>query len=214
MTQNFLSWLEQQRPSQIYQPGEIIFHQGDEAKELFYLKTGLSLSYTVLDDGRERNLLVSWPGRLFGASTVFESSPRRASAVALHRCEVLRIDKELCRRCIEIFPEFSQYIIEELSKDIGILCEQTTDSSLLTADIKVARFIDRRVQRGQYKAEDQWPMLDYSQEVIARMLGLSRWSVNMALSKFRRLGWIKTGHGRLFVLDPDSLRRYGYGETE
>lgn len=214
MTQDFLLWLESQRPAQRFQPGEIIFRQGEEAEEFFYLKSGLSLTYTILDDGRERNILISWPGRLFGASTVFENSPRRASAVALRACEVLRIDRGLCQRCMEKFPEFSRYLIEELSKDIGILFEQTTDSSLLRADIKVARFICRRLERRQTDGGGERPALDYTHEVIASILGISRWSVSMTLSEFRRRGWVQTGHGKLTVLDADAIRAFAYGESE
>ncbi len=214
MTEDFLSWLESQRPVQRFAPGEIIFYQGEEAEEFFYLKSGLSLTYTILDDGRERNILISWPGRLFGASTFFEKSQRRASAVALRACEVIRIDRELCRQCMEKFPSFSQYLIEELSKDIGILFEQTTDSALLRADIKVARFICRRLDRQQVDGGGERPVLDYTHEVIARILGLSRWSVSMTLSEFRRRGWVRTGHGKLTVLDGEAVRAFAYRDNE
>ena len=212
MEAEYLQWLQSRRGSQSYAPGEIIFYQGAEAEEFFYLKSGLSLTYTILADGRERNILISWPGRLFGASTFFEKSCRRASAIALRACEVIRIDRALCRECMEKFPDFSRFIIEELSRDIGVLFEQTTDSSLLRADVQVARFICRRLVHGQHIGSEARPVLDYTQDFMASVLGLSRWSVSMALSDFRRRGWLQTGHGRLTVLDAQALRRFGYGE--
>ncbi len=213
MTEELLAFIESRRAPQRFAAGEIIFYQGEPAEEFFYLKSGLSLTYTILDDGRERNILISWPGRLFGASTFFEKELRRASAVALRACEVLRIDRETCRLCMERFPDFAQYLIGELSKDIGILFEQTTDSALLRADIKVARFVCRRIERRQVDRAGARPVLDYTHEVIAGILGLSRWSVSMALSEFRRRGWVQTGHGKLTVLDAEALRRFAYGES-
>ena len=212
LNEEILHFLQQRRPGRHFAPGEIIFHQGEPAEEFYYLKSGLSLTYTIHDDGRERNILVSWPGRLFGASTFFEKHSRRASAIALRACEVIRIDRALCEECMQRFPEFSLYLMEELSKDIGVLFEQMTDSSLLTADVQVARFVCRRLVQGQYVGSEGQPVLDYTQDFIASVLGLSRWSVSMALSEFRRRGWLRTGHGKLTVLDAEALRRYGYGE--
>lgn len=212
MNEEILAFLEQRRRSQHFAPGEIIFYQGEPAEEFFYLKSGLSLTYTIQDDGRERNILISWPGRLFGASTFFEQRKRRASAIALRACEVIRIDRALCQECMRRFPDFSLYLMQELSKDIGVLFEQMTDSALLTADVKVARFVCRRLVQGQYIGPEGQPVLDYTQDFIASVLGLSRWSVSMALSEFRRRGWLQTGHGKLTILDADALRRFGYGE--
>lgn len=212
MDEAFFAWLERQSRCRHYAPGEIIFYQGEEADAFYYLVEGLSLTYTILEDGRERNILVSWPGRLFGASTFFEKSERRASAIALRSCQVIRIDRALFQKALEKYPAFSLFIIEELSRDIGVLFEQTTDSSLLTADVQVARFICRRLVQGQYVGPEEQPVLDYTQDFIASVLGLGRWSVSMALSEFRRRGWLRTGRGKLTVLDARALREYGYGQ--
>lgn len=212
MNETILDFLLSRSPLRRYEPGELIFHQGTGADAFYYLKSGLSLTYTIQEDGRERNILISWPGRLFGASTFFEKTLRRASAQALHPCEVIRIDEPLFRDCMERFPDFAVYLIGELSKDIGVLFEQTTDSALLTADVNVARFICRRLWQGQHSGPEERPVLEYTHEFIAQVLGLGRWSVSMALSDFRKRGWIESGHGRLTVLDAAALRRYGYGE--
>ncbi|MBQ9270241.1 MAG: cyclic nucleotide-binding domain-containing protein, partial [Oscillospiraceae bacterium] len=78
MRQEIVDFLLESRNPRRYEPGEIIFSQGDAAEEFYYLLEGLSLTYTRSEEGRERNILISWPDRVFGASTFFESVPRRA----------------------------------------------------------------------------------------------------------------------------------------
>ena len=56
MRREILDYLTQQRKIKSYAPGEIIFRQGEIPTELFYLISGLSLTYTVFEDGRERNI--------------------------------------------------------------------------------------------------------------------------------------------------------------
>lgn len=209
-----LRFLEEKSAPRHYKPGELIFSQGDEAVSFYYIKSGLSLTFTIFEDGRERNILISWPDRIFGASTFFERVPRRASAIALKACDVIEIDTSAYRECVRRFPKFQELLLYELSRDIGVLFEQQADSSLLSADTNVARFICRRLKFGQFIPKGAKPVLKYTQDFIAGVLGLSLWSVNQALADFREKGWIETGHGRIAVLDPDSIRAFAYGEAD
>ena len=210
MIDEIIKYAESRKKYLIFRPGEIIFHQGDSPQEFYYLKSGMSLTYTLTEDGRERNILISWPGRLFGASTFFEKHPRRASAVALKICRVLKFDMDLYCDCRNKFPEFDRLIIDELSKDIGVLFEQLVDSHLLSSDVKVARFICRRLVHGQYTNQGSAPVLDYTQTFIAIVLGLSRWSVNQSLSAMKKKGWVETGHGKITVLNHEQIRQFAY----
>ena len=212
MDTEILAYLEKAGTKKTFEPGEIIFYQGEAATAFFYLESGLSLTYTIMEDGRERNILISWPGRFFGASTLFEQVPRRASAIAIRRCEVLVITRQLYEDCARRYPGFVRLLLQELAMDLGVLFEQLSDSALLQADIKVARFICRRLVHGHYQTEQGVPVLCYTQEFIASVLGLSRWAVNQSLTKLRACGWIRTGHGKITVLDAAAIRRYGYGE--
>lgn len=210
MDAEVLDYLRTICPKRTYHPGEIIFGQGDEATEMFYLEHGLSLTYSILEDGRERNILISWPGRIFGASTIFENVPRRASAIALKRCEVLVIGRTAYMDCCEKCPRFRTDMIIELSRDIGILFEELVDSSLLTTEIQVARFLCRRTVKGQHTVVDGKFNLKYTQDFIANVLGISRLSVNQSLSALSSKGYISTSYGSITILDPEALRSYAY----
>lgn len=203
-------YLIQRHRLRTYAPGEIIFRQGEIPTELFYLVSGLSLTYTVFEDGRERNILMTWPGRLFGAATFFESAPRRSSAIAIKPCDVLVIDQECFRQCCRLFPDFQPFILRELSRDIGALFEELADSSILSADVRFARFLCRRIAEGQYSGSDDFPELHYSQEFLAHVIGLSRISISQVISRFSERGWISTGYRRITVRDKTAIKNFAY----
>lgn len=205
-----LDYLTQCRKIKFYAPGEIIFRQGEIPTELFYLIGGLSLTYTVFEDGRERNILMTWPGRLFGAATFFEVAPRRSSAIAIKPCQVIVIDKECYQQCCRLFPDFQSFILRELSKDIGALFEELADSSMLSADIRVARFLCRRLAEGQYSGTAEFPELRYSQEFLAQVIGISRVSVSQVLSHFSEKNWIRTGYRKITILNPSAIKTHAY----
>ena len=201
--------LSQKKPS-IYEPGEIIFSQNDTPDVFYYFISGLSLTYTVFADGRERNILITWPDRIFGASTFFEGALRRASAIAIKRCEVLEVNAELYQSCCEYFPEFRDEIILEISRDLGVLFDELADASLVNADVRVGRFLCRRLANGQHSGTEEVPVVNFTQDFIADVLGLSRVSVSQAMSTLAAAGWISIGYGKITIRDKSSLRRFSY----
>ncbi len=214
MADEILSYIYEKARRRVYQPGELIFCQGDEPQEFFHLVSGLSLTYTVLADGQERNVLITWPGRFFGAATMFEGVKRRSSAIALRECEVLIIGRALYDDCSARFADFGTLLLREISADLGTMFEQLVDSSLLDTDSKVARFICRRLTRQQCSMENGLPTLRFTQEFIARVLGISRPSVSLALSALAARGLISTSYGSITVRDPAALCAYAYAEQD
>lgn len=213
MRREILDFLIQRRKVKTYAPSEIIFRQGEIPTELFYLINGLSLTYTVYEDGRERNILMTWPGRLFGAATFFEVAPRRSSAIAIKPCEVIVIDRACYHECCLLFPDFQEFILQELSKDIGALFEELADSSMLSANARVARFFCRRLAEGQYSGSEDLPELHFSQEFIANVIGISRISVSQVISYFVEKGWISTGYRKIVILNQSAIKAYAYENT-
>ena len=211
MRQEIVDFLLESRKPRHYEPGEIIFSQGDAAEEFYYLLEGLSLTYTLSEEGRERNILISWPDRVFGASTFFENVPRRASAIAIKRCQVLVVGRTLYQRCREQFPDFQEIMIREISRDLGTLFDELADASMVTAEVRVARFLCRRFANGQHRGPETCPELPYTQDFIASVLGISRMSISKAIGSMVSKGWIETNYGMIRVLRPDLLRSYAYG---
>lgn len=212
MRKEIVDYLLSRQTMRVYDPGEIIFSQGDEASEFYFFVSGLSLTYTIFPDGRERNILITWPGRIFGASTFFEGAPRRASAIAIKRCEVLTIGQELYQACCAQFPDFRDELIREISTDLGTLFDELADASLLNAEVRVARFLCRRFANGQHEGTSEVPVFNYTQNFISDVLGVSRVSVSSALSQLAGRGWLTTNYGKITVTDPKALRAYAYGE--
>lgn len=211
MDRTTLDFLCAKQTPRHFEPGEIIFSQGEAATEFYYLLSGLSLTYTIFEDGRERNILISWPDRIFGASTFFEKVPRRASAIAIRPCEVLVIDRVLYNACCAAFPTFPETLLAEVSKDMGVLFDELADVSMINSDVRVARFLCRRLATGQHEGSADEALFPFTQDFIANVLGISRASVNQSLAHLSAEGWIETRYGRIRLRNAKALREYAYG---
>lgn len=208
MENGFLHALKNER---MFHEGELIFRQGEAAEAFYYLVDGLVQAYTIGAGGSKRNIMTSWPGEFFGTSNFFDGSRRRSSEVALRPSRVIIISRQDYMRCRER-RDFMDAVLLALSTDVRILFEQMADSALLSADVKVARFICRRVDRGQHVERDGQTLLQYSQSFVADVLGLSRWAVNKALMHMKDRGWVGTRYGGVLVLDIEAIRHFAFEE--
>ena len=213
MRQDWMLFLTRIASTRVYRSGETIFLEGDPAAYLYYLEDGLALTYSGGADGRERGVMPVWPGEFFGTSSFLRDGVHKNASVALKQCRVLVIDTQAYQTCREKFPQFVPDMMGELSREVAVLFEQLADSSLLESDVKVARFLCRRVEREHCVRRGAKVLVDFSQDLISRMLGLSRWSVNQALSRFREEGWVDTGYRAIQITDYPALRTFaGMGQ--
>ena len=208
MDRQLIGFLERCGSERVYEPGEMIFRQGDREDFLYFVREGIALVYTVTADGKERNVLVSWPEHFSGLATFFEGGPHRSSGVALERCLVTVISRrEFTRACAE-YPEIWGMIATELSREVGLLLQQTVDSSVLTAEERVARFFVRRYAEGRYEKTARGLEMHFTQELISRVVGLSRWAVNQAIQTMKKRGWLTTRYGIITITDMDAILQF------
>ena len=133
------------------------------------------------------------------------------AAIAVKPCEVLTIDRTLYDLCCERFQDFREVILHEISKDLGTLFDELADASMMNAEIRVARFLCRRLANGQHQGTEEAPEFRYTQEFIANVLGISRMSVSQAIAGLSARGWLETSYGKIRVTDTPALRMYAYG---
>jgi CRP-like cAMP-binding protein len=72
-----------------YQPGEVVFREGDPGAGMYLIHHGAVRIVIRLPDGAERELAVLTDRHFFGEMALLEEAPRSASAVAVQRTELL-----------------------------------------------------------------------------------------------------------------------------
>ncbi len=211
MNPEVLAFFAQHTKPRTFMPGEIIFNQGDPSSNIYYLIEGCALAYTILPDGREKNVVLNWSGQFIGLGTYFEGVPHRAYVIAVHPCSVYILNHELLKACMDRVPSTRDDIILNLAWDIGQLFEKVADSALASTEIRIARFICRRMAKGQCNFRGKFPELNFTQDFIADVVGVSRSAVSDALAYFKRNGWISTGYGHIIVLAAKEVQSFAYG---
>jgi CRP-like cAMP-binding protein len=180
---------------------DVIFSEGDEATELFVVRSGRIAIGRQSPDGRESLIALMDPGDLFGDMPLFDGAPRSAQARALEPSELLGVPYPPVRRVLEERPQLLWDVVAMLSRRL-----RSTDSAL--ADSVFLDVTGRTAKRLlELSGDADEFLLPITQEELAGLVGASRERVNKAISAFVRLGWLEQVDRRYRITDRAQLAR-------
>jgi CRP/FNR family cyclic AMP-dependent transcriptional regulator len=103
-------------PSRTYEPGAVIFRQGDAAGRTAYMIHEGRVEIRRRVGGVERKLRALAPGDLLGEVALFRNAPHSATAIALDRVTLLTIAGDRLERMILASPGLALALIRQLAR--------------------------------------------------------------------------------------------------
>lgn len=182
-----------------FEKAETIYSQGESCSTVLYISSGLVKLSTIAEDGKEGVIALLADGDLLGEACLSEAfSEHTARATAMEPTTVFGIHKKEMSRVIREEPNFRNYFISYLLRRSARIEADLVDQLSNSSEKRLARLLlllARPDSAGS--AEIKAPFL--AQETLADMIGTTRGRVNLFMNKFRRLGFIDYGNGRLRV---------------
>jgi CRP/FNR family transcriptional regulator, cyclic AMP receptor protein len=177
-----------------FKRAEVVYAQGDAAKDVMYLQSG-GVKLTVVNEvGKEAVVAILGPGDFFGEGCLAGQSVRMGTATAITTSTVLVIEKnEMFKVLHEEHGLSDRFIRFMLARNIRIE-EDLIDQLFNSSEKRLARTL---LLLARYGKEDQphGVLPKMSQETLAEMIGTTRPRVNFFMNKFRKLGFIKYNGG-------------------
>lgn len=223
-----LARLEQRTDLVPFEPGELIFKEGDRPTHLFVVKSGRVEVFRVFD-GEEEVQRQLGHGELLGELGILGGHARSASVRAIEPTELWAIHREAFLELYEAEPAVSVEIattlarylldVDEVAEDLlGLDLEGRVAKRLLALTrteggrVYVAGASEgltqeqvqerlREVARARNALEADFDNLDE----LALMSGGTRSTVAGILAGFERDGLVVTAEGNVIVIDPDGL---------
>ncbi|MBI3891507.1 MAG: cyclic nucleotide-binding domain-containing protein [Candidatus Wallbacteria bacterium] len=96
-----------------YQPGEILFRENDNSKELFMIVGG-QVKISRGDNQNEKMLAVLSPGEIMGEMSHFDNYPRSATATAVTEVQVLVFTKANFALIFELHHKWTLQLVYSL----------------------------------------------------------------------------------------------------
>jgi CRP/FNR family transcriptional regulator, cyclic AMP receptor protein len=173
---------------------EVIYSQGEAAKNVMYLQEGGVKLSVVNGVGKEAVVAILGPGDFFGEGCLAGQTVRMGTATAITTSTIHAIEKsEMLRVLHEQHDLSDQFIAFMLARNIRVE-EDLIDQLFNSSEKRLARTL---LLLARYGKEDQLHgvLPPISQETLAEMIGTTRPRVNFFMNKFKKLGFIKYNGG-------------------
>jgi CRP-like cAMP-binding protein len=193
-----------------YEKGTTIFRQGDAAAAFYAVISGWVKLYRTTPDGLEVVLHVFKTGETFAEAAMFLGGEYPASAQAVSKARLVRIDGAVFRACIHERPELAFSMLASASHHLKFLVEQVEQMKVRSAPQRIAEFIlGLTAGSNSGPAEIEFP---FEKNLLANRLGMKPESFSRALAKLRSCG-VTVEKEIIRIEDLGCLRRFvDYGE--
>jgi CRP-like cAMP-binding protein len=177
-----------------FRSNEILFAQGDAAKNVMYIQEGGVRLTVVNETGKEAVVALLGPGDFLGEGCLAGQSICIATATTVTPTSVLVVEKDEMIRVLHEEHEFSdRFIAYVLARNI-IVEENLIDQLFNSSEKRLARTLLLLARYGS-PGHFQKVLPKVSQEILAKMIGTTRSRVNFFMNKFRKLGFIEYNGG-------------------
>ena len=97
-----------------FKRNQIIYHEGDEPKNLYFIVSGLVGLFHISESGKETFFRVFGKDDILGHRSYFAEEPYHASSIALTPVVLAVISKEECKRICEVNPDLIREVIRNI----------------------------------------------------------------------------------------------------
>jgi len=195
----------------IFQPGDVMFREGDDAGMLVAIESGRVKIYRVLPNGNAITLYLFGPGDVFGFMPFLDGRPYPASAQALEAVTALVMRRSALVGAFERDPKVALALVQLLATRLREAFDRIERSSAPEALPRVASALASLLPE---EASGGLAVIDLPVRAgeLASAIGVAPESFSRAVTKLVASGLLhRLGPRRLQVLDPDRLRAAAAG---
>jgi CRP/FNR family transcriptional regulator len=211
---------ELERFSQVAVPrsfpaGTRVFHEGDSSDACYIVSEGSFRVTREHSDGRAITLATLGPGEIFGELAMLDGDTRSASAESITDGTLLALPANDVRSLLGRNPEIALKLVAGLVRRLRAANMRLSRQSFQTVPSRVAGILAQLSREGQEGGGDgdgemSEITIRMNQTDLAQLAGTSRESVSRFLAELERAGVVRSGRGRVTVLQPNKLRNYIY----
>ncbi|MBN1304399.1 MAG: Crp/Fnr family transcriptional regulator [Anaerolineales bacterium] len=191
-----------------FDAGQVIFIEGEPARQLYLLERGWVKATRMSLDGREQAMIFLQTGEIFGDIAVFSDSAYPGTVAALEDVDVWVIPAEAFMKQVRQDIGLAMAIIHRLSERVQHYIGMVEDLSLRDVEARLANTLLQHAEKhaGQLIIPRRhWTTFDE----MAIRLGTVRDVLSRALKKLETEGLLRVEKHQIVLLDPQELAGRG-----
>jgi CRP-like cAMP-binding protein len=192
-----------------WEPGEILFEEGERGDNCFVLHSGAVKVLRRFPDGRRITLARLGPGSVVGELALFNGERRSATVEALEQTLAIGLNGDDVMSILRADPEAAISVAVGLADRLRAANERMFEHALATVTGRVAATLLGQVEARQAQgAGDRDVELVGSAVDVARLAGAPRESATRVMHWLENEGVISMKRGKTVVHEPAALSRY------
>ena len=167
---------------------EHVFCEGDPAKHVYRIESGLICTYRIMHDGRRQVVDFAFPGDVVGLGA---SSEHNTSAQAVRPTRLRCLSASALSDAMRNDPRLMTKLYQTLAEELRAARELLLSVCQRSASERLAAFLMALVRRNERRELDAGTLdLGMTRTDIADFLGLTIETVSRTFTKFRKSGLI------------------------
>lgn len=188
----------------VFEPGQSVFTQGDEARAFFVVVEGWVKVFRLTPDGDEAVVNVFATGESFAEPVMFLGGRFPVNATAASRARLARIEAAEFYAMIEARPELSTAMLAAIARHTQQLSDEIIGLKLLGAPRRLADFLVKLAPQETGCARVTLP---HEKSLLAGRLGMTPESLSRGLAALRKLG-VVVEREHIEIPDVAALKAY------
>ncbi len=187
-----------------YGKDEMIFRQGDESREIYFVLKGKVRIFKISPSGNETSIAIFSTNDVIGELAAIDNEPRSATAKAITQVSLLTMSQEQFLHALESMPRFAMGLATLLANKLRWTAAYAESIAQFDAAGRLLHII---LLNNELYGEEQVPGQQYVVDLglnrsdLASMVGARREWVNRILGDWRRRGLLEFDGGVITILD-------------
>jgi CRP-like cAMP-binding protein len=177
--------------------GDIIYHEGDKAQNLYFIKSGLVGLFHISEDGKETFFRLFGQDYILGHRSFLAEENYHASAIALKAAEIISISGEEYNQICSDHPELNRTLLNIMAKDLG------------SAELRMASFLEKSAQLRIIETlvylKLRYPDHVWTRKEVAEYSGSTYETVTRVMTKLENMELIRKEGRDFVIIDQDQL---------
>lgn len=207
-----LQFLAERAVPRDYEPGELVFSEGQPCQGLFVVETGALRIFKSSPSGREQVLSVEGPGASVAELPVFDGGNYPASTSAVTQSHVLFVSKQDFYSLCLVHPKVALKVLKVVGARLRRLVGIIEELSFTTVRARLISFLLRLAREGKKTDRGLEALLPASNQELASHIGTVRELVSRNLSRLQAEGLVTVEGKNLIIPDAKKLEAELEGE--
>lgn len=197
--------LSANRPLKNFKKKDLIFKEGEEPEDLYFINKGSVKTYRMNYEGKELLTSILTTGSFLGYASLLEDRPYNESAEALEDTQLAIIPRKDFLMLLYSSKDVARKFIRLLSNNLDETEKRLLDVSYQSVRQRVAGALLRI--REKYTVPENGALIAIARKDISGLIGTATESLNRTLAEFKDEGMIEILGDGLRILDQKKLEK-------